>query len=158
MKSGRFLSFEEALIKLESFCAYQERCSFEVLEKAKGLGLETDQCKKILEILQKKKFVDDERFAHAYANGKFRFKNWGRIKIKFELKGKRIADEFITAALYSIDEDNYFQELQNLAIRKWKEIKGKSDYERKAKLFRFLQSKGFESELITKALKSLDVN
>ncbi|MES2800770.1 MAG: regulatory protein RecX [Bacteroidota bacterium] len=150
MNSGRSLSFEEVVIKLENFCAYQERCSYEILEKVKSFNLTAEEGQKALKLLIQHKFVDDERFANSYASGKFRFKNWGRNKIKFELKIKRIPSDLITNAIYSLDEEEYEATVKELALKKWSEVKGKSIYEKKAKVYRFLQSKGFESELIAR--------
>jgi regulatory protein len=133
------------LQKSEAFCAYQERSSHEVLEKLKRLGAQEGEVIQIINSLIENKFLDDERFAKAYAVGKLRIKHWGVNKIKQGLQLKRIERELINEAIQNMyNEENYLGILHDIAARKWQELhKEKDPWMRKQKLFRFLASRGF---------------
>jgi len=149
--------FHEALAKLEAYCAYQERCSQEIQKKLDSWGLSFEDCTKIIRVLKENRFFDDERFCESFVSGKVRIKRWGRIKIRYELKLKGIQEEVIRKALAEIDPSSYEKNLIDLAQRKWAESKG-DEWNRKAKVHRFLASKGYENDLISDALKSLTSN
>lgn len=145
MSAPRAYDLTQMLQKSEAFCAYQERSSFEVIEKLKRMGAEDGEILQVLNALIDAKFLDDERFAKAYAVGKLRIKHWGVNKIKQGLQLKRIDRELIAQAIAAMyDEENYIGILQQLAQRKWQELhKEKDPWMRKQKLFRFLASRGF---------------
>jgi len=145
MSAPRAYDLTQMLQKSEAFCAYQERSSFEVIEKLKRMGAEDGEILQVLNALIDAKFLDDERFAKAYAVGKLRIKHWGVNKIKQGLQLKRIDRELIAQAIAAMyDEENYIGILQQVAQRKWHELhKEKDPWMRKQKLFRFLASRGF---------------
>ena len=145
MSAPRAYDLTQMLQKSEAFCAYQERSSFEVIEKLKRMGAEDGEIVQVLNALIDAKFLDDERFAKAYAVGKLRIKHWGVNKIKQGLQLKRIDRELIAQAIAAMyDEENYIGILQQVAQRKWQELhKEKDPWMRKQKLFRFLASRGF---------------
>jgi regulatory protein len=145
MSAPRAYDLTQMLQKSEAFCAYQERSSFEVIEKLKRMGAEDGEILQVLNALIDAKFLDDERFAKAYAVGKLRIKHWGVNKIKQGLQLKRIDRELIAQAIAAMyDEENYIEILQQVAQRKWQELhKEKDPWMRKQKLFRFLASRGF---------------
>ena len=145
MSAPRAYDLTQMLQKSEAFCAYQERSSHEVLEKLKRLGAQEGEIIQVINSLIENKFLDDERFAKAYAVGKLRIKHWGVNKIKQGLQLKRIDREIIDQAIQNMyHEENYFGILQDVAMRKWQELyKEKDPWMRKQKLFRFLASRGF---------------
>jgi len=152
----------QARKKLEWYCAYQERCHSEVKEKLYGYGLFPNEVDQIVAYLITENFLNEERFAEAYASGKFRMKHWGKIKIKQSLKQKHISDYCIKKALNSIDGDEYFEVLKKVAEKKsktLKETKGLSksqkEYQKKMKLISYLLSRGFESDLVSEVLKEV---
>lgn len=145
MSAPRAYDLTQMLQKSEAFCAYQERCSHEVIEKLKRMGAEDGEILQVLSSLLDNKFLDDTRFAKAYAVGKLRIKHWGVNKIKQGLQLKRLDRELIAEALAAMySEENYLGILQEVANRKWQELyKEKDPWMRKQKLFRFLASRGF---------------
>ena len=145
MSAPRAYDLTQMLQKSEAFCAYQERSSHEVLEKLKRLGAQEGEVIQIINSLIENKFLDDERFAKAYAVGKLRIKHWGVNKIKQGLQLKRIERELINEAIQNMyNEENYLGILHDIAARKWQELhKEKDPWMRKQKLFRFLASRGF---------------
>jgi regulatory protein len=134
------------LQKSEAFCAYQERCSAEVIEKLVRMGAQDGEILIVLNALIENKFLDDARFAAAYAVGKLRIKHWGINKIKQGLQLKKLDPALIQDSLQKMyDQENYFGILQQIADRKWRELaKEKDPWTRKQKLFRFLASRGFK--------------
>ncbi|MBI4945698.1 MAG: RecX family transcriptional regulator [Bacteroidetes bacterium] len=147
-------NFHELLIKAERFCAYQERCSYEVKQKLKELGAGVNETEAIILSLQEDDFQNDERFARLFTSGKFRIKRWGKNKICAELRMRHIPDSFIKKGLDAINEEDYLKTLKELAKKKEREVKSKNLKDKNQKIGMFLLSKGFESELIWKALKS----
>lgn len=133
------------LQKAEAFCAYQERCTFEVTEKLKRLGASPKQIQEVLASLMANNFLNESRFAEAYAIGKLRIKHWGVNKIKQGLLRKKIEAHIIAEAINMMySQEDYFAILNDLAQRKYKELfKEKDQWIRKQKLFRFLASRGF---------------
>lgn len=145
MTAPRAYDLTQMLQKSEAFCAYQERCSAEVIEKLVRMGAQDGEILIVLNALIENKFLDDARFAAAYAVGKLRIKHWGINKIKQGLQLKKLDPALIHDALQKMyDQENYFGILQQIADRKWRELaKEKDPWTRKQKLFRFLASRGF---------------
>lgn len=140
-------SLLEAKAKLESYCAYQERCAYEVNQKLWQWHLNAEDHDILVADLISNNFLNEERFAEAYATGKFRIKNWGKTKIKTQLKAKQISTYSINKALKSIDSEEYITTLKTLANKKWSQLEG-HHWEKLAKLKRYLHSKGFETDLL----------
>jgi regulatory protein len=156
MKSECKYSLLEAKVKLEALCAYQERCSFELEKKMQLWGLDPENQRILLADLITNNFLNEERFAEAFVSGRINIKKWGRIKIKMELKRKFISDYSINKAIASIDGDAYWNNLKHLTIQKSRLLKQEKDaFKKKVKLFRFLNSKGYEQDLIHEVYQEL---
>lgn len=157
MRSECNLSFEAVLLKLEAYCAYQDRCSFEVNQKLGEFSLSPEDNHKIIHHLITKRFLDDKRFAESFCSGKFKIKKWGRLKIKQSLRLKKLTEEQIQYGMHeAIDADKYWDTLVDLAQRKWNETEREKDvFKRKAKVIRFLAQRGFEQDLIFAALDNM---
>lgn len=150
------LTPKQALQKIKHYCAYQERCHAEVKEKLYGFGLYQKEVEPIISTLIEENYLNEERFAIAFAGGHFRTKQWGRVKIKYQLKQKQISEYCIKKALKIIDEDDYLQILQKLFDQKLKTLKGeKNIFIKKRKLQDFLMQKGFETDLVRELLGNL---
>lgn len=155
MKKEVNYSFLEAKQKIEAWCAYRDRCHSEVEKKLYGYGLDDEDTNALLAHLIQSNFVNEQRFAESFVSGKFRIKKWGRNKIIAHLKQKSVPQRCINDALIEIDENEYYLQLQSLALRKWKEKSG-NNFEKKVKVQRFLASKGYEFELIYKVLDEIE--
>lgn len=150
------LTPQQALQKIKHYCAYQERCHAEVKEKLYGFGLYQKEVEPIISTLIEENYLNEERFAIAFADGHFRTKQWGRAKIKYQLKQKQVSEYCIKKALKIIDEDEYQQTLQKLFEQKLKTLKGeKNIFIKKRKLQDYLMQKGFETDLIRALLNKL---
>lgn len=141
-----------ALAKMQSWCAYQERCQQEARDKLYEFGLWPEAVENIISKLIEDNFINEERFAMQFARGKFNIKKWGRIKIKIELKQRRISEYCIKKALQQIDEEEYIQTLQKLIETKRKQITEKNPIKLKYKLMTYAASKGYEKYLIMDVL------
>jgi regulatory protein len=147
------LSKEQALQKLKHYCAYQERCHSEVKEKLYNLGVWKKDHDEIIAALIENNYLNEERFAIAFAGGKFRVKQWGRVKIKYELKQKQVSEYSIKKALKQIDEEEYLAVLDKMAKEKYASLKNEQYLVRKKKTMDYLIAKGFEADLIRKAVE-----
>ena len=152
--SNPSLTKEQALQKLKHYCGYQERSHKEVKEKLYSYGLHRQETEESISQLIEEGYLNEERFAIQYAGGKFRMKQWGKVKIKYELKQKQVGDYCIKKALQQIDEDDYLQTLQKLAEQKWTLLRGeKNIYTKKRKLQDYLLQKGFEGDKVSEMVK-----
>ncbi len=142
------LTPEEALQKLKHYCAYQERCHREVREKLFSLGMKKSEREQILAALIEENYLNEERFAVAFAGGKWRIKRWGRIKIRYELRQKGISEYCIRKALRQIGETEYREVLQSLAEEKRESLKDVPPGIRAMKIAGYLTARGFEGNLV----------
>lgn len=124
-------------------------------EKLYSFGLYKKAVEIILSNLIEENFLNEERFAIAFAGGKFRMKQWGRVKIKYELKQKGVGSYCINLALKEIDEETYLTTLKTLATKKWESLKGEQYLNRQAKTTTYLLQKGFELHLISAVIDEI---
>ena len=155
MQHKKYLTREQALQKLKHYCAYQERCHHEVKEKLYDLGVWKKDHDPIIATLIEENYLNEERFAIAFAGGKFRIKQWGRVKIKYELKQKQVSEYSIRKALKQIGEEDYLRTLNKLAKEKYASLKSEQYLIRKKKTMDYLFHRGFEAELINESIKTI---
>jgi regulatory protein len=147
------LSPEQALQKGRHYCSYQDRCHSEVQEKLYSFGLRKTQVDEALATLIEENYLNEERFAVNYAGGHFRMKQWGKIRIRYELKQKKVSDYCIGKALAAIDESAYERTLTRLAEERWEALSGETNLLlRKRKWQTWLLQKGFEANRIATVL------
>lgn len=152
----RKFSLLEAKFKLEALCAYQERCEFELRKKMQSWRIPYDEQDRLIADLIVNNFLSEERFAEAFISGKIRIKRWGKIKIRQELKQRHISDYSINKGFKEISEEEYWENLLHLTKKKWTSLsKERESYQKKAKVYRFLQSKGYETDLIKMAVEEV---
>ncbi|WP_270090136.1 regulatory protein RecX [Sphingobacterium sp. SYP-B4668] len=138
----------QAKSKAESYCAYQERSQQEVRDKLYEWGQHQEDVEKIIGELITDNFLNEERFALAYASGKFRMKAWGLNKIKQGLTFKKVSTPLIKIALSSIEEDDYLKKLDDILLKKVSTLKDQNPYILTNKLVQYAVSRGFESSLV----------
>ncbi len=145
---------EKALQKIRQFCSYQERSHQEVKDKLYGYGLYKKEVELLLTQMIEENYLNEERYAVAFAGGKFRIKKWGRVKIKYELKQKRVSDYCIREALSSIAEEDYRKTMRALFQQKKQSLnREKNLFVKKQKLRSFLLQRGFEPALIMELMQ-----
>ncbi|MEC3964794.1 regulatory protein RecX [Flagellimonas halotolerans] len=146
--SQKFYSIDEATKKMEHYCAYQERCHKEVTEKLKGMNMIPEAIDQILGHLIQENFLNEERFAKAFARGKFSIKKWGANRIIRELKLRDISAYNIKSALSEINNEDYLQIFDELARKRLEQIKEKNPLKKKKKLADYLLYRGWEGHLV----------
>lgn len=154
----KFYTVTEGVKAAAKYCAYQERCQSEVRNFLQGRALSNEEVEEVIAELISDNFINEQRFANAFTRGKFNIKKWGRIKIRAGLKAKDVYDTCITEALNSIDENEYLNTLTHVAKKKADDKYGGLPLkaENKNKLFQYLLSRGFESEIISVTLHKLE--
>ena len=144
---------EKAIQKIRQYCAYQERNHREVKEKLYSFGLYKADVDEILTQMIDENYLNEERYAIAFAGGKFRIKNWGKVKIRYALKQSGISEYCIKKALAAVEETDYLAKLQQLFTIRQNQLRSeKNMFNRKKKLRDYLLQKGFESDLIMELL------
>lgn len=147
---------EQALQKARHFCAYQERCHNEVKEKLYSFGLWKKDVEETISLLIGDDYLNEERFAIQFAGGRFRMKQWGKVKIRYELKQRQLSEYCIKKALAAIDEEDYLKTLSKLTAQKWDTLKDETNvFVRRRKTQDYLLQKGYEADLIGQALKEI---
>ncbi len=144
---------KEAKLKAADYCAYQERSQQQVRDKLYDYGLHFDEVEEVISDLIVDGYLNEERFAKAYAGGKFRIKQWGRHKILQGLKQHRISEYCIKKGLAEIDGEDYYNTLSSLLLKKVNSIKASNDFDRRNKLARFAIGRGFENSLVWEVIK-----
>ena len=137
------------------FCTYQERCYTEVKAKLADMRIYGDQAEQLILELMEEDVLNEERFARAYARGKFRLKEWGKVRITRELKARKISDYCIKKGLSELDEYDYYGTLLTFIERKDKFLDESNPWNRRRKLTDMAIRRGFEMELIYAAIKEV---
>ena len=148
--------FKASVNKAMALCSRREYCISEVMDKLHSWGTDADDNERIIELLKKENFINEERYALGFVKDKFNYNKWGRLKIKAHLRAKNIPAELINQALDSIDNEIYMKVLGDLVSAHRRSVKAKNQYELKAKLLRYGLSKGFESSLLYDLLNELE--
>jgi regulatory protein len=148
-------TIQEATKKIESYCAYQDRCHKEVNGKLKEMGMIPLAIDTIIGQLIEDRFLNEERFAKSFARGKFNIKKWGKNRIVNELKFRNISKYNITTALKEIDPQEYLNTLDTLAIKRLGQISESNIQKRRKKLADYLLYRGWESHLVYEKLQEL---
>jgi regulatory protein len=147
---------DAAFRKIKHYCAYQERAHAEVKQKLYGYGLYKNEVELLISNLIEENYLNEERFAIAFAGGKFRIKQWGKTKIKYELAQKQVSAYCIKKALASILEEDYEKTLTKLAAEKLKTLTGETNiFTKKSKLQNYLVGKGYEFNVVGKIVNAL---
>ena len=148
-------SVEEAQKKLEHYCAYQERCHDEVIQKLRSLNMIPQAIDVIVVHLLDNNYLNEERFACSFARGKFRIKHWGKRRITNELKARNISRYNIDRALKEIPEGEYLEAFHLLADKQWDTVMERNILKKKKKVMDYLLRKGYESNLVQEKLSSI---
>lgn len=153
--SRKHSSFDEVILKAIKYCAYQERCVWEVEERCKKWKVSEGDRSRVVKFLMEEGYLNQERFVEAFIEGKFRIKSWGRNKIRFALLQKNIPLNDIDVVLYKLTEEDYMNTIYALINRKAASLKVVG-MEKREKLYRYMLNKGYESELVVKALSKFN--
>lgn len=152
----KYISYDEARSKLQAYCAYQERCHKEVRSKLFDLGIYGDDVDSIIADLIEDNFLNELRYAIAFAGGKFRIKKWGRYRITRELKMNQVSAYSIKKALQSeLPEADYLETLEQVVEKRNRLLREPNKFKRKLKIAKYVIDKGFESPLVWDTINRL---
>ncbi len=156
MNSKSTSSVAEVIQKLESYCSYQERCHLEVMEKMRGFLISENEKNTVIVHLIEHNFLNEERFASLFTISKFHQKKWGKIRIKNELKARRISDYLISKSLKEIPMVEYQTTFDSLSEKHWETLPERDSSKKRKKFCDFLLRKGWESDMVYDKLKQLE--
>lgn len=144
---------QEALSKIQRYCAYQERSHREVRQKLFEYRLNEQEADELIVQLITSDFLNEERYARALAGGKFRIKKWGRLKIIQAMEAQGLSQNCMNIGLTEIDQRDYEETLKKLLVKKDSEIEDENIYTRRDKLSKFAIAKGYEPDLVWSMIK-----
>lgn len=151
------LNPQQALQKIYRFCAYQERAHQEVRSKLYEMGLWRDEVEGIISQLITENFLNEERFAKAFAGGKFRMKKWGKLRITRELEMRGLTSRCIKVGLNEIDDQAYHRTLENLILSKQAALSEPDIFIKRDKVAQYAIGKGYEPDLVWGIVKRVMV-
>ena len=150
------LTPHQAIPKIKQYCSYQERCHSEVRDKLFSFGLHAPDVETLISKLIEENYLNEQRFASQFAGGKFRLKQWGRVKIKYALKSKGVGEFCMKKALEQINDTEYLLTLHELTAKKWQALRSEKNlFTKKKKLHDHLIQKGFEYDLVREEIRKL---
>lgn len=152
----KFLTPQQALERMRKYCALQERSQQEVRYKLVQLGQRGNTLENIIATLIEENFLNEERYAMAFARGKFRMKGWGKAKIIHALKQQGISAYCISKAMKEIDQGDYRNMLMATLKKKAATLKSREPLAQRQLLARYLIGKGFEAEMVWEAVKEMN--
>lgn len=146
------LTEKEAIVRLSALCSQAEHCAYEMEEKMRRWELDEETAARVMEYLTEHRFIDDERFARAFAIDKIRYNKWGRRKVEQALWAKHIDEDVRESVLGEIGDEEYLRVLRPLLASKRKSVRAANDYELNNKLIRFAIGRGFTIDLVRQCL------
>ena len=148
------MSYERALEKAMRYCSYQERCQLDLTNRFTAWNVAKNEWDRILDHLIEENFLDENRYVEAFVRGKFKMKKWGKNKIKMGLMKKRVFNENLVNLVFEseIEEEDYLRTIKELIERKMNLISETDPIVKRDKVYRYMLSKGYESDLIAKEL------
>ncbi|MCP4311928.1 MAG: RecX family transcriptional regulator [Bacteroidetes bacterium] len=149
-------NYENALQRAAGLCSRQEQCTSHIREKLRNWNVADRDAEKIIRKLTEEKFLDDGRYAGSFARDKFKLNSWGKIKITHILKQKRVGEAEIENALSQIDQESWFHTCLEIIRGKSASLREENPFNRRGKLFRFAAGRGFEPDMIYKALDQIE--
>lgn len=128
-------------------CSTAEYAPADILQKAMRAGLDREAAERVVDRLIDENFINEERYIRAFVHDKFAFNHWGKTKIEFALRQKRLSGPAVRNELENIDEQQYHDTLVDLLKSKNRQLAVATNFERFKKLLAFAVSRGFETSL-----------
>ena len=143
----------ELKTKIEAYCAAAEHCEMEARMRLRQWKCDSQNEDEIIDYLIAEKFISDERYAKAFVHDKLLYQGWGRVKIAYMLRGKKIAFDIIQSAIQTIDDEEYSRILNRLVSQRLPQNQQSSiDKSTLVSIYRFLLQRGFTLEEIKSAI------
>ena len=150
------MEYEQALNRAAAYCSQAERAEKDVEQKLQDWEVASADAVRIMEFLHREKFLDEQRFVHAFINDKFTYERWGKIKIVYALRQKGVTGAVVQNNLEDIiDDERYLHTLVKLLRPKLRGMTFPLGQKERAKLYRYASSRGFEVGVVGSALREL---
>ena len=146
--NNKDLTTKQIESKLQYYCSYQDRCHKEVIEKLKTFNIKSNESNEIISNLIKDNYLNESRFSENFVRGKFKIKNWGKVRIVRELKQRNISRYNINLGLKEIDSQEYQNKLDEIFKNKLSSLDNLNKTIIKKKIISYLLYRGWESNLI----------
>lgn len=147
---------KQAIAQIAAYCSKAERCKSDVRKKLQAWELDNEIVDRVVSLMEKENFLNEERFCQSFIRDKVRFNKWGKNKIVFELKKKQIPSSVIESSFKNVEDECDFETpLLKILTTKQASVKAKSPLEKRVKLFRFAAGRGFSPDMINKCLDKL---
>lgn len=155
MQKATIYTVQQAIKKMESYCAYQERCHKDVRTKLKEMNMIPLAVDTIISHLINNDYLNEERFAKSFVSGKFTIKKWGKERITRELKARNISEYNIKAALSTISAKAYHKTFDELLEKRLSQLAETTLLKKKKKLADYLLYRGWESEMVYEKIREI---
>ncbi|WP_294081528.1 regulatory protein RecX [Proteiniphilum sp. UBA5384] len=152
---GQVITEEKAYAKMTRLCARKECAPFDIVGKLSRMGLSGPVINRIIDRLEKEKYIDERRFIRSFIHDKLHFNKWGKRKITLSLRQKQFSQKLIDELFMEFSDTSFGESLQPILEKKWKSVTGKSDYEKRGKLIRYALGRGFSMEEILAGIERL---
>ena len=140
--------------RMRTLCSRREYCLSDIRKKLLAqLDGDEQETEAILKKLVEQKYVDDLRYASAFARDKSSIAGWGEVKIRYMLAAKGISRDVISEALAEIDEQKASGRLEKLLQNKERSLAG--DPQMRIKLLRFGLGRGYSYDEVSSAVEQL---
>lgn len=156
-KKGRIITEETAYARMARVCSQKECAPFDIARKLRRMELPEPLVDKIIDRLKKEKYLDERRFIRSYIHDKLYFNKWGKRKIMLFLKQKQLPQALIEEAFSELSGESFGESLKPILEKKWKSVKGKSDYEKRSKLIRYALGRGFSMEEVMACMEKMEI-
>ncbi|MDD4777552.1 MAG: regulatory protein RecX [Fermentimonas sp.] len=156
-KQSRVISEKQAFARMARLCSQKEYCSFDISQKLYRLNLSAQEIERVISLLIKQNFINDERFVRSYIGDKVKFNKWGKRKIELSLRQKKLPETVIQRVFCEYSDSELNHSLEDILNKKWRSVKGANDNERKSKLIRYALGRGFEMKEIIAVMRKLNL-
>lgn len=157
-KPDKVVGKEKAFAQMARSCSRKEYAPFDIERKLKRMNLPDSAVREIIGRLKKEHYLNEERFIRSYVHDKFQFNKWGKRKIVTSLQQKQLPLELIERVFSDISEISFKESLLPLLQKKWKSVKGNSDYEKKGKLIRYALNRGFSMDEVMECIRKMQIS
>ena len=157
-KKDIIISEDQAFLRMARICSRKEYSPFDISQKLYRLGFSSEAIENIISKLKTENYINEERFARSFVNDKLLINRWGVKKIEMHLKYKQLSQSVIDDILLEYSNTELNSSLQSILIKKWRQIKGESDYEKQGKLTKYALGRGFKMDAIIKCINNLNLN
>ena len=147
---------QQALQSLMRLAARSEKSTGDALRLMRTWGVPEAEQRGVLEKLIADRYIDNRRYAEAYAREKSRLAGWGERKIAMQLRMKGVERETISAVLSEVlQDDSMAERLQEKLEKKLRTVKAANDYELRGKLLRYALGLGYDYDMAAEVIEEL---